>query len=537
MLVVWCPDWPAVAAARQAGCSSSGPAAVFHANRVQACTPAARAEGVRVGMRRRDAQSRCPELEVLPVDPARDARLFEPIAAAIEALVPWVEVLRPGMVACSVKGSARYFGSEQAVAEHIVDVVEALDVECRIGIADVLPVAVLAARQSRIVPVGECAEFCSGLPIAELARDPAIAPPERVQLVDLLVRLGIHTAGAFAALPQEKVATRFGSDGLVAHLLARGLAERGLSRRRIDADLSVEQDCDPPLDRVDTAAFAARALAERFHARLASAGLACTRLSITASTESGATLARVWRCARPLTAAATADRLRWQLDGWLTRHVFSGMGPGAIVRLRLEPVEVIGAGLVQYGLWGADGQEDHRAGWTLGRIQGLLGPESVLSPVLSGGRGPHDRITLVPWGEERVPARDPEAPWPGALPAPSPSLLSGGTHGADRVTGAAPAGSAVPTAVEVLDASGRPVLVTGRGLLTAAPAVVAGVTVRGWSGPWLFDERWWNRSRASDRGTTGVVPPAVRARMQVLTDVGLLLASGPDGWWIEGVFD
>ena len=390
-------------------------------------------------MRRRDAQSRCPELEVLAVDPDRDARVFEPIAAAVEELTPGIEVLRPGMLACSIKGSARYFGSEQAVAERIVDVVESFDVECRIGIADILPVAVLAARQSRIVSIGASAEFCAALPIAELARDPAIAPPDRAQLVDLLVRLGIHTAGAFAALPQEKVATRFGPDGVATHLLARGIAERGLSRRRIDADHSVEQDCDPPLDRVDTAAFAARALAERFHARLASAGLACTRLSITATTVAGATLTRVWRCARPLTAAATADRLRWQLDGWLTRSRTTpdarsapdarlapgarsapdGQAvPGAIIRLRLEPVEAVGAGLIQYGLWGSDGQDDHRAGWTLARIQGLLGPEAVLAPVISGGRSPAERITMVPWGEEKVPVRDPAAPWPGAIPAP-----------------------------------------------------------------------------------------------------------------------
>jgi protein ImuB len=489
-------------------------------------------------MRRRDAQSRCPELEVLAVDPSRDARLFEPIVAAVEAIAPGVEVLRPGMVACSAKGSARYFGSEHAVAERIVDAVESLDVECRIGIADILPVAVLAARQSCIVGIGGSAEFCASLPIAELARDPAIAPPERAQLVDLLVRLGIHTAGAFAALPPEKVATRFGPDGTVTHLLARGLAERGLSRRRIDADLSVEQECDPPLDRVDTAAFAARALAERFHARLASAGLACTRLSITATTESGACLTRVWRCARPLTAAATADRLRWQLDGWLTRSALyrnqhavtteitttttttttatttaaTAATPTAIVRLRLEPVEAVGAGLVQYGLWGSDGQEDHRAGWAFARIQGLLGPESVLAPILSGGRTPIERITLLPWGEEQVPDRDPHAPWPGGLPAPSPTFL---TDPGSREQ------------VAVIDADANAIVVTDRGLLTGAPTTVAGSTVTAWAGPWLFDERWW------------ATPSSVRARIQVITDTGppMLLGFGHDGWRVEGVFD
>jgi protein ImuB len=556
-LVVWCPDWPAVAAARHAGVSAAGPAAVFHANRVQACTAAARAEGIRVGMRRRDAQSRCPELAVLPVDPDRDARLFEPVAAAVEAVAPGIEVLRPGMVACQVRGPARYFGSETAAAERLVDAVEALDVECRIGIADVLPVAVLAARRSTIVPHGGDGDFCARLPIVELARDPAIAPPERGQLVDLLVRLGITTAGEFAALPADKVATRFGPDGVVMHQLAAGRAERGLSRRRIDADLSVEQSCDPPLDRVDTAAFAARALAARFHDRLAGAGLACTRLAITASTERGATLTRIWHCARPLTAAATADRLRWQLDGWLTgsAHLLARSAaaqmpgrpgapapgrPGAITRLRLEPVEAVGAGLIQYGLWGSDGQDDHRAGWAFARIQGLLGPEAVLTPALSGGRGPADRVTLVAWGEQKTPERDPAAPWPGALPAPSPSRL-GRTGGAaaDPVGRGTAVTAQAGRRIRVTDPAGHEVHVTDRGLLTGTPAAADGRRVVSWAGPWLLDERWWAGAGSGAAGSLVTAPAAQQARMQVTTDAGppVLLGYGPGGWHVEAVYD
>jgi protein ImuB len=499
VLVVWCPDWPAVAGARLLGEPASRPAAVFKANRVQACTPAARREGITLGMRRRDAQSRCPGLLVLPHDEDRDARLFEPVAARVEELAPGVEVLRPGLVACAARGPARFFGGEPEAAERIIDVVEAMDVECRIGIADSLAVAVLASRRSALVAPEGAAAFCAPLPITELAREPAISPPERAELVDLLIRLGIGTLGAFAALPEEKVITRFGADGLLAHRLSRGVAERGLSRRSIPEELAVEQLCDPPLDRVDTAAFLGRALAEKFHGMLADAGLACTRLAISARTERGKEFSRIWRCARPLTAAATADRVRWQLDGWLTagRTVprtatgdlldADGTGPGAIVLLRLEPVEAVGAGLVQYGLWGSDGADDQRAGWAFARVQGLLGPSAVLSPVRSGGRGPADRITLVAWGEERVPERDPDAPWPGALPSPSPSHLT---------PSALPAAAA---AVEIWDVTGHPVLSTDRGLLTGEPAVVTGALFRdeirqvsGWAGPWVLDERWWS---------------------------------------------
>ena len=57
------------------------------------------------------------------------------------------------------------------------------------------------------------------------------------------------------------------------------------------------------------------------------------------------------------------------------------------------------------------------------RVQGLLGPEAVQVPMLSGGRGPAERITLTPLGDEPVPLADPNRPWPGRLPEPSPTVL------------------------------------------------------------------------------------------------------------------
>ena len=121
MVVVWCPDWPVVAA----GAPPDSLTAVVHANRVVACSEAARAEGVRTGLRRREAQSRCPELELLAHDPARDARAFEPVLAAVEQLTPWVEVLQPGECAFPARGAARYHGGEPALAVAVTAAVHA----------------------------------------------------------------------------------------------------------------------------------------------------------------------------------------------------------------------------------------------------------------------------------------------------------------------------------------------------------------------------------------------------------------------------
>ena len=55
-MVVWCPDWSVVAALDEAEGSPRSPAAVLSANVVEVCNGPARAEGVRRGQRRRDAQ-------------------------------------------------------------------------------------------------------------------------------------------------------------------------------------------------------------------------------------------------------------------------------------------------------------------------------------------------------------------------------------------------------------------------------------------------------------------------------------------------
>ncbi|MBH0120765.1 DNA polymerase Y family protein [Rhodococcus sp. CX] len=514
VLALWCPDWPAVAAAAAADLPASEPVAVVAANRVLACSATARAAGVRRGLRRREAQARCPELHVLQADPNRDARLFEPVVEAVDATAPGVEVLRPGLVVLAARGVVRWFGSEEAAAERLVDEVAALGVECQVGIADELSTAVLAARRGTLVPPGKGAEFLAPLPISDLAVEPSLAAPEREELVDLLRRLGLRTIGAFAALSAGDVASRFGTDAVRAHRTACGHPERPPSGRTPPPDLTVEQRCDPPLERVDAAAFAGRALAELLHVRLAAAGVACTRLLVAARTEGGEELARTWRCAEPLTPDGTADRVRWQLDGWLTGRSRDRPTAGIEV-LRLEPVEVVSAGALQPGLWGGVGDEDERARRALVRVQGLLGGEAVLVGVLSGGRGPAERITLVPVGDERVPASDPEAPWPGRLPPPAPAMVL-----------------TVPPSIALLDDAGAEVAVTERGLLSAAPAHLRwgsrGWQVVGWAGPWPVDEYWWDPAEAR----------AV-ARLQVLLDGSraLLVIHTSGGWKVEGVYD
>ncbi len=356
-LVVRCGDWPVVAAGRRL----DEPVAVVHANRVVATSPAARAEGVDRHQRRREAQGRCPGLVVVEQDLARDARTFEPVVAVLDAITPRVEITRPGQVAFPTRGPARYLGGDDALVVRTLAVVTAAvdagsgtDVVVRAGVADGPFAAALAARSARpgrVVPPGGSAAFLAGLPLAAL---------ERPALVDVLGRLGLRTLGDLAALPGPDVLARFGIEGQGAWRLAGGLDERPPATAPPPADLTVSVELDPPADTVAPAAFAARGLAEELHGRLWARGSACTRVVIGAETEHGERLERVWRADGALTAAAIADRLRWQVDGWLlgsARH----RPTAGISRLWLVPDEVVPAGGRQLGFWGTDVATTDRA--------------------------------------------------------------------------------------------------------------------------------------------------------------------------------
>lgn len=514
VLALWCPDWPAVAAAAVADLPATTPVAVVSANRVIACSAPARAEGVRRGLRKREAQARCPDVYVTTADSDRDGRMFEPVAAAIDAIAPGVEVLRPGLLILGARGVSRYFGSEHKAVERLIDQAAGAGVECQVGIADELSTAVVAARHAVIVPRSGGARYLAPLPVSELAAEPSLAAADRENLIDLLRRLGLRTIGDFAALTPGDVASRFGTDAVLAHRSARGEAERPPSARALPPDLNVEYPCDPPIDRVDAAAFAGRGMAERLHTKLAAAAVACTRLLVHASTGNGENLSRIWRCAEPLTPEGTADRVRWQLDGWLTGR--SEKRPTAgITMLRLEPVEVVAAGDLQLGLWGSVGDEEERARRALVRVQGLLGGDAVKIGVLSGGRGPAERVTLRSLGDELVPLSDPSAPWPGRMPQPAPAAV-------------------LDTSPRVVleDSNGNGVRIEERGGFDTEPVVLRWGskmwTLRGWAGPWSVDERWWDPAM----GVEG-------ARVQVLFEENraLLLFYDDEGWRVEGIYE
>jgi protein ImuB len=527
-VTVWWPDWPVVAAG--AGLAADAvPAAVLHANRVVARSPSAAAAGVQIGHRRRQAQVRCPDLQLHDHDPDRDARAFEPIVRAVAELAPRLEVIAPGWLYLAARGPSRYFGGDAALAARLAEVVggaapatAALAGRATgpgIGVADGRFAAAAAARLAaiertaiRVVAPGGSGAFCAGLGVHWLVE----LGEADDELVGLLLRLGLSTLGDVAALATTDLLARFGPAGAHVHRLATGADAHPPGTSDPPPDRVVEQAFDDPVMQLDALVFTAKQLADELAGRLAAEGRVCTRLVVVAETEHGERSERVWYRAAGLPAAAMVERARWQLEGWAAQP---GGLSGGVVLLRLHPELVRGDDGDQLGLWGGWSQVDEAAVRAVTRLVGLVGEDAVRVPAWRGGRLPGERYQWVPATTtsldapaERLAAGD--GPWPGALASPAPG----------RVLRA-------PQAAELVDAAGAPVAVTGRGEPTAVPARLrVGAVERAvvaWAGPWPVDQRWWE--------------PRMRrrlARFQVVTDDGQAYQVHAEHrqWWIAAIY-
>jgi protein ImuB len=481
---VWYPDWPL----RREDVPPDRPVIVVDpGSGVAACSPELAELGIRMGMARREAEALAPGAAVLVRDRGEEARRFEPVVSAVEALVPRVEVAEPGLMFVPVRGAVGYYGGEGPLVERLSKELDVLAPGASIGLADGPFAARWAAAATgpgapRIVT--DTAGFLAGLDVSLLGD---------ADLASVFRWLGVTTLGELAGLPREALASRFGRAGLLAHRLASG-EDRMVDPRPIPPTLAVEARYEEPLETLDRAGFAARSLAARLVEGLVQEGIAPYRVLVEVETEAGRVHSRVWRSADPFTGEALADRIRWQLRAWLdTAAVGSG-----IVRLRLDPSDLSGSGRQQAFFEDVAGRvEAERA---LARVQALVGPDAVLQAGPQGGRLPAEQVVWGRWGEDLpTPDRDPEAPWPGATPAPTPALVP-----------------PEPTPLHVEWDGGFPVAVR----LGARREPVLS-----WSGPWRLLGRWWKGEGPVDR-------------YQLVTSAGAMLCVVCEGRaYLAGVYD
>lgn len=496
VLLLWCPDWPVMAYRAEVGVDA--PLAVLAGGEVLACTPAAREQGVRRGMRRRDAQARCPELLVKERALLREIELFDATIAALAEQAVDISIIRPGV--CAMPVPSRFHGGEAEAAAVLLEAIVKAGVwDARAGISDGIFSAEQAARsagvqEAQIVPAGGVAEFLGTLPIDVF---------DDHDFVSLLKRLGLTQVAQFAALPAADVHTRFGADGLHRHRVANGIE---LPWGGVSSDphqIVHEVTFEPALENSEAVAFSCRTLVEAFVADLKRRDVVCTTITIECAGEKEPGQ-RVWRHPRWFSSADLIDRIRWQASVWGE--------PMTGVRLASETLEPISTAVDD--LFGGGADEAVERG--IARVQSMIGPESVQAHTVQGGNTPSDRRVVSVWGERPAVQRRTDAPWPASVPGPAPATVF-----------------SEPRQAQVVNAEGHRIAVGDRGGLAGGePARVLidqqWQPVAAWAGPWPVDEQWWDEAAARRI-----------ARFQIVGVDGSawLMSVAGDHWFVEASYD
>ena len=469
--------------------------AIDNRNHVVAVNKAAVIAGIRVGMRRREAEAVCPTVVTIEHDPGAEMVRFERVAVTVETLIPRIEVVIPGLILAPVTGAVRYFGGESSLVDRVAKEVEAVAGQgFRMGLAAgpfaARRAAEIATETDPIFVVDDDAAFRASLDVAAL---------ESEDMAAVFRWLGIDTLGGLASLPREAVVSRFGPDGLRAHRLASG-EDRETYSRVIAEDLSIEEKFEPPLENLEQAAFVARGLAYQLLTSPALRGSIPHRIEVEAEAADGAVRNRTWRSADPFNEAMLAERVRWQLQAWLdTVRLRSGPGiRGGLVRLRITPADLSDDGrqlaLDEDALTLAEAQR------AFAQTQAIVGDDNVLQAIPQGGRDPEERALWYRWGEPPpAPQLDPQAPWPGRIPAPLPTL--------------------VPTEPYPLEVE------WDNGIPTRVRLGSRWVEIISWAGPWRKVGRWWDGEHPADR-------------YQLVTSAGAFLCAVVEGkTFLAGVYD
>lgn len=518
VMLVWCPQWPVLAARMIHRVPAEAPMALVAKGAVVACSPTAREEGIRPGDRLRQAQHRCPDLTVLQHDPDAEQRAFEPVLRAMADVVPSVHLVRPGVAAVRASGAARFYGSEVRAAQELQIAVRRAHPdgapEVHVAVADGLFAAEQAAYQGvEIVPPGDSPGLLADLPvtvIAEAAGDPKMA--------NVLRRMGIRTIGALAGLPREQVFDRFGASGLRAHQLACGLDAPILNPRTAPDELAARIVLEEPSDAIEVIISECGSAVEQLSARINDGSLVCTGIRIITHHEPGPRESageiheREWRHPWHLGAREILDRVQWQLaDLGKKKH-------RPITLVEIAATELDAAVQHSQGLWG-DRPDDHVL-HTLTGLQHRLGYDAVLVGSVVGGRMLHERQSFSPFGQatpDRA-VRRLEQPWPDTVPGPAPSVVFQEAQ-----------------AMRVLTEHGTSLSVSDRGVLTGVPTTAQwpgreASRISAWAGPWPVNGRWWRRAQTDQK-------PLHRFQLVDDHQQAWLVLHAAGQWWAEARYD
>jgi len=294
--------------------------------------------------------------------------------------------------------------------------------------------------------------------LAELPVDLADPSPE---MLAIILQWGIHTLGAFAALPRDSVGRRLGPEGL-ALWDQLSAPEDGGGRKRARDLLSISPlpekfedrlDLDYGLETLEPLLFLLRGFLDRLCERLADAHQSAQALLLELFLENGQPYRRRFKAPEP---TARAEILFRMLDA----HLGNLTTPSPITGMALR-ILPCGPRERQLSLFDTEVKNPHQLSQTLSRLAGIAGPDRVGRPVVENSHRPDAfRLTSLP---EILPALAADADAPPLFGLPLRRLRP-------------------PLPARVLCTENRPTSLSSR--------QVSGI-IHARRGPWAHSGEWW----------------------------------------------
>ena len=345
-------------------------------------TEAARRFGVMPGITSTQAKARCEKIAFRLRSAAQEDFAQEILLECAYAFAAYIESTAGGICTMDLRGlpilkadnvpdTLRLWGSQ------LCERLEQFQLTARTGIAANPLLALQATCGGQQINLIENAKkFRSELSIDHLCSSQ--------EILDVLRKWGISTVSAFLALGKDKIAERLGIEGVQLYEAARADKIRPL---RLTAPRQIYEEFFEFEDEIETLEpllFIVRRFLDQLSRRVALASLVIEELTISLRLESGQAHDRALKIPAPTGDVEVLFRI---VHNYL--ETVRTQSPVVGISLRAQPCA---AETQQFQLFETAIRDPNRFYETLGRLNALLGPDRVGTPVLRDSFKPDDFV-------------------------------------------------------------------------------------------------------------------------------------------------
>ena len=242
--------------------------------KVVAANDAALRAGIELGMTESQAEDFC-AVQVRLRSPVLEKTAHAALMDLGWSVSPRVEDTAADTIVLDLAGLASLLGSEEIIAERLIECASLLGLTARVAISSNLETAIHAARGFAgvtLIPTGEGAKALGGLPVGVLS--PA------AETLETLDSWGVRTCGALAALPVLDLSERLGQEGVRLHEFARGASSRAMVLAEPEVHFEEEMELEDAVPELEPLSFLLGRLLDQLCARLSARSLAAAMIRV-----------------------------------------------------------------------------------------------------------------------------------------------------------------------------------------------------------------------------------------------------------------